>query len=919
MKAYSMIPQFRRNSVACSVIGALLSGAAGAQAVSSTSSDENKNLQVLGEIVVTAQRREESAQDVPIAISAFSESLIAAARLDTGPELVRAVPNTIFSKSYFGGFNVQIRGVGTQLGTASADSGVGIHMNNVPLTSSRFFEAEMYDTERVEVLRGPQGTLYGRNATGGVVNVITATPTNEFGGNLSGELANYRSYKVKGALNVPLIDNSLALRLAGSYLKRSGFGTNLHNGDNVDGRDLYSTRATLLFKPTDSIKATLMWQHFEERDDRSRTGALLCNKDSGPKSVNGVAVTDPIVAGLLSQGCSNASLYSAGVHGTPNSIATIPGLLTQLFGFTNGDYFAGKMLSNDLHDTDSVLNPRYKASNDIETLNVDMDVSDRLRLTSLTSYYEDQSDARHDFVGAVPSMPFNNTAFTPGGFFTDPQLGTLNSSNAYDDIVQPSRQFSQELRLQSSFSGPFNFAVGANYVKFNTVADVNIAANAFTLGALVSNGGAPCAVGNPACVYIESTPNANSGLGHNYFLNRTPYQLLSRAAFGELYFNATQDLKFTLGARYTHDHKSQQNLPVTLLTPGSGLKLGTPPILVADFKEPTGRIGFDWKLHTGFTDETLLYGFFSRGYKAGGPNSPAAVGVSVQANYSPEFVNAFELGLKNTLLDGRLVLNLSAFSYDYKDYQIATLVNRVLAVQNIDAQVHGVEVESLWAPINNLEFGANLGYLNTKIKGGASADPMNLTGGDPNLTLVKSSAAANCVTSTAALANLIAIIEQQPGAPVIAGVSGNPAALLGVCSGAYAGLGIIPSDGALTSLNGKQLPNAPKWTASLSAQYGWQLLTDWKATLRFDYYAQAASYARIYNGTVDKLKQWDTTNSTFTVGNKDKGWEVQLFIKNIFDNQPITNTFVYDAAAGLTVNAFTIEPRVFGANVTKRF
>ena len=131
---------------------------------------------VIQELVVTAQKREEALQDVPIAVSAFDQEALQKGKIDGVTNLILAVPNVNFSKGNFTGYNFQIRGIGSKLVAGSGDAGTGIHLNNAPLLSNNLFETEFYDVERVEVLRGPQGTLYGRNATGGVVNMITANP-----------------------------------------------------------------------------------------------------------------------------------------------------------------------------------------------------------------------------------------------------------------------------------------------------------------------------------------------------------------------------------------------------------------------------------------------------------------------------------------------------------------------------------------------------------------------------------------------------------------------------------------------------------------------------------------------------------------------------------------------------------------------
>ncbi len=118
------------------------------------------------------------------------------------------------------------------------------------MQSGNLFDAEFFDVERVEVLRGPQGTLYGRNATGGLVNVITAKPTDTFEAEITGELGNYSTQKLRGMINLPIVGDKLAVRVAGNYLKRDGYVTNTFNDHKVDDRDLYSTRVSVMFNPS---------------------------------------------------------------------------------------------------------------------------------------------------------------------------------------------------------------------------------------------------------------------------------------------------------------------------------------------------------------------------------------------------------------------------------------------------------------------------------------------------------------------------------------------------------------------------------------------------------------------------------------------------------------------------------------------
>jgi iron complex outermembrane recepter protein len=258
------------------------------------------------EIVVTAQKREEKISDVPIAISAFTPKALDDHKIEGGAELVRAVPNVNFSKSNFSGYDFTIRGIGTKAISASNDPAVAVSFNNTPLIRNRLFESEFFDLQRVEVLRGPQGTLYGRNATAGVVNVIPALPDDIFGGEVKGEVGSFETRRLSGMLNVPVTD-TLGIRVAGAMTKREGFDYNTFTQQRVNGRDLWSTRASIQWEPSDRFKVNAIWQHFEEDDNRSRTGKQLCTRDPGVSQVGNIAVPE-FLQGRFSQGCQSASL-----------------------------------------------------------------------------------------------------------------------------------------------------------------------------------------------------------------------------------------------------------------------------------------------------------------------------------------------------------------------------------------------------------------------------------------------------------------------------------------------------------------------------------------------------------------------------------------------------------------------------------
>lgn len=903
-----------------------LSGAA----ASAFAAEEGSTIE---ELVVTAQKKAESIQDVPIAVSAFSQDALQKSRIDGGPNLVLAIPNVNFSKGNFTGYNFQIRGIGSKLVAGSGDAGTGIHLNNAPLISNNLFETEFYDVERVEVLRGPQGTLYGRNATGGVVNLISNKPSDKLEGMARAEYGNYSSIKLRGMVNAPISD-AFAVRLAGAYLKRDGYGKNTFTGNDADTRDMYGYRASVKFEPNDAFKAIVVYDKFHEDDSRSRIGKQFCTKDLGPANVGGVAYSAvPLIAqvqrGFFSQGCVATSLYSPDVLGTVNSQATLGGLFGALGGFQTGDAYAGKMQSKDVRDIEFTFDPIYRADTDIVQLHLEWDVTDNLQLTSLTNQARTRLYTRQDYNRYTPSVNFNTTpnpvnafaavgaaypnviypALFPNGVVNDPQNGKYNRFTTSDISGSSNKQFSQELRLQSSFDGPLNFNVGALYLDFSAEGDYYVMFNTGTAWYQVNNflstGNANCYAPAP-CVAIDPKANPDRS-GHNYYDNYAPYSLTSTAVFGELYWEMMDNFKWTLGLRWTKDEKEQKNYAVTLGVPGVGIlgpPAGTKPVLAVDFEEMTGRFGFDWKPELAFTNQSLIYAFYSRGYKAGGLNPACSQNCTgLNATFEPEFINAFEVGSKNTLLDGTLQLNGTAFMYDYTGYQVSKIVNRTSINENIDAKVKGIELESIWNPIQPLRFNASVGWLDTEITGGTSIDTFNRTQSDPNLVLVKSSAAANCVVSKATAATALTVSNSL----------NNPFALLQVCAGTFG----PASDGVAVNLKGKELPNAPHFTVSLGAQYTVEMDNGWAAVARADYYHQTESYARIYNSVPDKINSWDNINLTLSVANADSGWTVDAFVKNATDEEAITDTYLTDNSSGLFRNAFYTEPRTFGVAVSK--
>jgi len=964
-------------------------------------------------LIVTAQKREENIQDVPIAMSAFSQEDLTRSQVAGGPDLMTQVPNFTFTKTNFSSYSIQIRGIGTQAISATTDAAVAVAFNNTPFIRNRFFEQEFYDLQRVEVLRGPQGTLYGRNATAGVVNIISAKPSFHQEARLSADVSNYNSHRLEGMINLPLVDDKVALRVAGAWTKRDGYDTNQITGNQIDGRDLWSTRVSLRLEPTDYLHANLIWEHFHEDDDRLRSGKQLCNQDNRSE-IQGYGVRHPttlLYGDLFSQGCLPASLYSPDSFQAPNGYAVPYYAALSILGLPlpagTPNPYVSLVQSHDLRVIESTVDPIYRANSDVIELQFRVDLGRDLTLTSEMGYNYDRVSSLEDYNrfntapgafanadqlgGYDPGRPGVIQQGPVGGIFCDPQLGCADRLVAVDLSTARSRQFSQEFRLSSNFDGPFNFSLGANYLRNDSEDKYYVFINTLTLAAArhgygdqvdllqpyvpgvtdnhecLPQGGVdpdptiPQHVGR--CVYIDPNPIGSlNDLGHNYFLSKNPYKLFSYAIFGEAYYNIAENLKLTAGLRWTVDKKQAPRIPSWVEV---GYSLGYPVIEVVkqEWREPTGRLNIDWKPHLSFTDETLLYASYAHGYKAGGANPPrngvaywgdpqfAQALITESATkpktFDPEFVNAYEIGSKNTLLDGRLTMNGSAFFYDYTGYQISQIIDRSAVNYNFDAKVWGAELEADWRPLENLRLGLKVGYEKTRVANGEHAiDIMDRTAGMPGWVVAKPfpSFPSNCILPLSVVngGNDPTFTTLEPPQ----GMFQNGE--MGPCEYAYA-LHVDPrtlqpytpypfgpnnpypgfdptqpainnGEGFAKDLSGHELPNAPHYTVTVTADYTVPLPNDWLMTLHGDFYEQSEAWTRIFNTPgYDKLKAYNNVNLAAIFSNEDAGWKVMAYVKNVFDKDNITGAFLNSDDSGLTTNVFLNEPRLYGLRVTKEW
>jgi iron complex outermembrane recepter protein len=943
-------------------------------------------------IVVTAQRRAESLQAVPIAVSAFDAEALEAQQIENASDLQLTLPNVSFTKSNFTGSSFTIRGIGDLCVGVSCDSATAIHVNGSPLFGTRLFETEYFDLERIEVLRGPQGTLFGRNATSGVVNIVSAKPDlSGFGLSAEAEYGNFDSIKVKGMVNLP-IGETLGVRLAGYYLNRDGYTENLFDGESIDGRDLYAVRASVRWEPTPDTTVDLMGFYFKEDDDRLRIQKQLCQYD--PTGVLGCLNNRRDFAKTNTNSTFTGTLGSSEflrINGLP------PGFgLNSLY---DGGGYRNFTEPRDVRVVNTPFTPEYEAD--------ELQVQGRIEhdfggiTVQLTGLYQQTSvDSRQDYnlgvadrsfyapalnqlaffaANGVPTgLPAPFPPFVPGSaaYFapiaqaiipqgpngplctSDTQLDNRGAFEGFSICSQSGLQFdrsngsgnawSGEAIISSDFDGAFNFLVGGIYAKARTLEN-SYFVNAFAIDYITGLLGSF----NTFATTTDARPDLPpSYLATSFFRNNTlDFTLESYGIFGEVYVDISDRLKITAGLRYNNDSKSitARSTLASFLNPYSnnGDPFASPFVGSFDadpglpgnqlvqqrsvaFDEFTGRAVIDFQV----TPDNLLYASYSRGYKSGGINPPLQPIFNVSESFGPEKIDAFEIGSKNTLANGAMQLNATAFYYKYKDLQLSRIIARTSVNDTIDANIWGVELESIIRPDYNWLINLNFSYLHTEVAGDQFfSDPRDPGGGDPNAVIIKDiTNGAHCAVTGAGARAFVGAVNGGLGLraptpfPADSGIASTGAfsicnvltAQAGAIGAAFGGVQVL-SPGVDKNLRGNRLPQAPELKASAGVQYTYEFASGMTLVPRADVVFTGEQYGNVFNGNVNRIEPFVQANAQIQLNGVDNRWYVRGFIQNIFDDDSVTGLYVTDASSGLFSNIFTLDPRRYGIAVGVNF
>jgi len=718
-----------------------------------------------GEIIVTATRRADRLSNVPIAISVVTSAALQNSGATDIRQLNQLSPSLLVSStsSETTGGAARIRGIGTVGDNPGLESSVATFIDGVYRSRSGAALTELGAVERVEVLRGPQGTLFGRNASAGLINIITQKPSFETSGDASFSYGNYDYYRGEFGITGPILGgDKLAARLDGVYVNRKGFNKDVISGKRSNDRDRFLVRAQLLFRPTDALNIRLIGDYAERTEQ-------CCS-----------AVFQPLNDVVRAPGTAPGSI---------GDISLAPAALAA-FERSLKDPAGNPVILNDSGNRDVSVTPgRDYHSNVIDwggSGEVNWDLGG-INLTSITAYRLYQTKRGQD-------ADYTN-------------LDLLYRSN----FKQQFRTFSQELRAQGeAFNGHLNYLVGGYFANedlylrddLHTGSQLNSFANALVgfgvpslapfnafPGGIYGNlptvvnlsllkAGAPAPVAGLFASQVAPLNLSNSGEVDNYHQNSKNY-----AIFTHNQIKIVDSLTLTLGARYTSEEKT---LDATLLTDGNGAcasllnsigkvkALGANPLLAgiaanlagtltalaalpcaSNLSAPVDGTYHDRKKEDKFTgtavlswkpvDSLLLYGSYSRGYKAGGfnldraPLSPVAPSLT-QLRFQPETVDAYEIGAKFSRR--KFNLNVALFREDLENFQLNTFNGVSFVVVNVEGcknalgapapgqlfgscaasasaagvRSEGVELEASIRPAPTVSINAGLTYASTKYR-----------------------------------------------------------------------------------------------------------------------------------------------------------------------------------------------------------
>ncbi len=685
-----------------------------------------------GDIIVTATLRSENLQDIPIAVTAFNTETLekAGVRDIRSLDNVSASFNLNSTQTESGGTTLRVRGVGTTGNNTGLESAVGIFLDGVYLSRPGIALGDLLDVNQVELLRGPQGTLFGRNTSAGALNIKTSKPSlNKFEGFANATYGNYNLINVQGGVSAPLIEGTLAARISGAYRKQDGTVTS-NTGAESNNRDRYILRGQLLFEPNSDLSIRLIGDY--QNSDENCCDAVIIQE------------TTLVAAGA----------YAA--YGLPaNGGAASTGFAAINARRSNGQQFRDRI-------------DQWGVSGEV---NLALGNAD---LISITAYRSSRARSRQesDFVGVnAYSTSASGSTAVAGSRDSETRIKTFTqevrlSGTAFDDkfqyLIGGFYSDEQINELQNLTLGPdFQRYISANFFPF-IAGNVNFGFNPLALGPVPAQ---TLAQGISAAGSFANNRFRQSGRNWSLFTNNT--------------FKISDTFGFNFGLRYSDDRKAGSFVQESANSPAC-LGVLTNPALAGAVRDtngvitrPAGALNGFQALAIGFTcfpfavqsnilgpntaslaptpvpfarvfkDNELIYTAkltwepadkintylsYSHGYKAGGFNlDPTAGAGGADPRFNSEKVDAYEFGIKTKLLDNALTANLALFHQDLSDFQVLEFTGVQFVTFNVDkAKATGGELELNARLAKGLSVNAAYTYTNARYPRNCAAANTNI-------------------------------------------------------------------------------------------------------------------------------------------------------------------------------------------------
>ncbi len=632
--------RLKQNAVALAISATMASYAGFAQETEINVEAEELFLE---ELIVTAQKRSESVQDIPIAIAALSEEQLVALGVTQSGELGQYVPGLEIGNSSGEGSQLLLflRGAGlNDLNTNNAGP-VGLYSDEVYVSSPALSPFLLFDSERVEVLKGPQGTIYGRNTTGGAVKFITKKPTRETRVSGKWRFSNHGRQVVEAAASGALSE-TVSARVAVTKSDSDGYGKNLLDGSTVNGTDNTAYRALVSIEPNEKTRI-LLNVHGAHVNSQNTSFSPLGTLDP----TTGEACSD---ARIANNECVNASGYRS-----PDDVL-------------DGNYnFLGKI---DLDTFGGYVQAEY-------------DLNDDVTLTSVTSYDDLERDLPEEADGAPTSL-------------------------LHTEFGVSSTTFSQELRLAGETDN-LDWLAGVFYLEEEIIQDQ-------TLDLFRSL--------RPLTGGLADPTGAITGAPILFARGYNVQNVETVAAYAQGNYRFNDSWSMTLGGRFTDESRAFDALG-QLEEPET---FGPDPVIVYKFDDQeTSASKFSYRLGAEYrpNNDTLIYGSIATGFKSGGFNGgflniDSSVAERQIQPYDPEFVTAYELGIKADLFDSKMRINASVFYNDFEDLQVFTLVNQgsniIQILENAsDANASGIELDLSAVLAQGLSMNLNAAFIDTEL------------------------------------------------------------------------------------------------------------------------------------------------------------------------------------------------------------